>query len=125
MRIVMKPLIFALCVVFVFASAGLSAQTLVWQPSPGPEQIPIWPQAAPDGQPVAGPEFASPTGKESFVAGRPWIEVENVSRPTMTVYEPKDNSTGAAVVIFPGGGYKILAIDLEGTESAIGSHRAA
>jgi acetyl esterase/lipase len=34
----------------------------------------------------------------------------------MTVYEPKGNSTGAAVVVFPGGGYKILAIDLEGTE---------
>src|ERR1700724_3321447 len=34
----------------------------------------------------------------------------------MTVYSPKGNNTGAAVVVFPGGGYKILAIDLEGTE---------
>lgn len=34
----------------------------------------------------------------------------------MTVYKPKANSTGAAVVVFPGGGYQILAIDLEGTE---------
>jgi acetyl esterase/lipase len=34
----------------------------------------------------------------------------------MTVYFPKGRNTGAAVVIFPGGGYKILAIDLEGTE---------
>jgi hypothetical protein len=25
-------------------------------------------------------------------------------------------NTGAAVVVFPGGGYQILAIDLEGTE---------
>ena len=40
----------------------------------------------------------------------------NVSRPTMTVYSPKGKNTGAAVVVFPGGGYQILAIDLEGTE---------
>ena len=34
----------------------------------------------------------------------------------MTVYPPKGKNTGTAVVIFPGGGYQILAIDLEGTE---------
>ncbi len=34
----------------------------------------------------------------------------------MTVYSPTRTSTGAAVVVFPGGGYQILAIDLEGTE---------
>jgi len=34
----------------------------------------------------------------------------------MTVYSPKDNNTGVAVVVFPGGGFQILAIDLEGTE---------
>ena len=43
-------------------------------------------------------------------------EVDNVSRPTMTVYSPKGANTGAAVVVFPGGGYSVLAIDLEGTE---------
>ena len=36
--------------------------------------------------------------------------------PTLTLYQPKGKSTGAAVVVFPGGGYSILAIDLEGTE---------
>jgi acetyl esterase/lipase len=34
----------------------------------------------------------------------------------MTVYPPKDKNTGAAVIVFPGGGYQILAIDLEGSE---------
>lgn len=34
----------------------------------------------------------------------------------MTVYSPEGKNTGAAVVVFPGGGYQILAIDLEGTE---------
>jgi acetyl esterase/lipase len=98
----MKPLLFALCVVFAFGS--LSAQTPVWQPSPGHTQVPIWPGTAPDPQPVAGPEAAT-TGA-----------VSNVSRPTMTVYSPKERNTGAAVVVFPGGGYQMLAIDLEGTE---------
>jgi acetyl esterase/lipase len=42
--------------------------------------------------------------------------VENVSLPTMTVYSPKGKNTGVAVVVFPGGGYQCLAIDLEGTE---------
>ena len=34
----------------------------------------------------------------------------------MTLYRPKGRNTGAAVVVFPGGGYQILAMDLEGTE---------
>ena len=39
-----------------------------------------------------------------------------VARGSVTVYEPKGKNTGAAVVVFPGGGYHILAVDLEGTE---------
>jgi len=35
----------------------------------------------------------------------------------MTVYSPQGRNTGAAVVVFPGGGYNVLAIDLEGTEA--------
>jgi len=110
----MKPLIFALCVVFAFG--GLRAQTPAWQPSPGHTQVPIWPGAVPDAQPVAGPEDDTTTATESLVAGKPWVYVGHVSRPTMTVYAPKEKNTGAAVVVFPGGGYQILAIDLEGTE---------
>jgi acetyl esterase/lipase len=109
----MKPLIFALCVMFAFG--GLSAQTPAWQPSPGHTQIPIWPGAVPDAQPMTGPENTATVTKE-LVAGRPWVYVNNVSRPTMTVYSPMGKNTGAAVVVFPGGGYEILAIDLEGTE---------
>src|SRR5229473_2177541 len=109
---VMKPLIFALCVVFAFG--GLSAQKPGWQPSPGYTQIPIWPGAVPDAQPVAGPEVAA-TAK-GLIAGKSGDIVENVSRPTMTVYSPSGKNTGAAVVVFPGGGYQDLAIDLEGTE---------
>lgn len=89
------------CSVGVASAAG----TTVWQPSPGHTQIPIWPGAAPDALPSHGPEFFSP--EEGL---------GNVTRPTITVYSPTGVNTGAAVIVFPGGGYKILAMDLEGTE---------
>jgi acetyl esterase/lipase len=107
----MKPLIFALCV--VFACGGLRAQTNVWQPSPGHTQVPIWPGAVPDAQPVPGPEYVTNVPPTT---GVPWIAVCNVSQPAMTVYSPKGTNTGVAVVVFPGGGYNCLAMDLEGTE---------
>ncbi len=110
----MRPWIFAFCI--VFAIGELKAQTSVWQPSPGHAQISIWPGAAPDTQPVAAPEIATTTEKEDLVAGKPYLYVERVSRPTMTVYSPSGNNTGVAVIVFPGGGYEGLAIDLEGTE---------
>src|SRR5258708_7684517 len=100
----------------LFSCAGLCAAETAWQPSPGHTQVPIWPGAVPDAQPVAAPENDTTTVTKSPVAGRPWVAVGNVSQPTMTVYSPKGTNTGAAVVVFPGGGYKVLAIDLEGTE---------
>jgi acetyl esterase/lipase len=56
-------------------------------------------------------------GSPKLVGGKPWVYVDSVSRPTMTVYSPVGSNTGAAVVVFPGGGYEVLAIDLEGTEA--------
>ena len=100
----------------MFASGSLGAQMQAWQPSPGHTQVPIWPGTVPDAQPVLAPESETTTDTKDLVAGRPWVYVGNVSRPTMTVYPPKGKNSGAAVVVFPGGGYQILAIDLEGTE---------
>ena len=98
------------------AAATTSAQAPVWQPSAGHMQIRIWPYTPPDSQPVTAPETVTTSGKEELIAGRPVVSVANVSQPTMTVYSPSRENTGAAVVVFPGGGYQILAIDLEGTE---------
>ncbi len=86
-------------------SANPSAKKPVWEPTVGHHQVPIWPGAAPDALPSHGPEFF--TAEDGL---------GNVTRPTMTVYSPTGKNTGAAVVIFPGGGYQILAMDLEGTE---------
>src|SRR5207248_5328518 len=100
-----------------------SAGQAAWQPSPGHVQVPIWPAAVPDARPVEGPEVAgwvedpADRTKKLLVGGKPWTYVDKVSQPTLTVYSPKGRNTGAAVVVFPGGGYNVLAIDLEGTEA--------
>jgi len=79
-------------------------------------QVPIWPATTPDAdlQHVTGPESLS-TSTE-LLGGEPVLIVKNVSQPTMTVYSPTGTNTGVAMVVFPGGGYQILAMDLEGTE---------
>ena len=105
----MKTLIFALCVVVAIGSETALADS--WQPSPGHMQVPIWPGTVPNAIPNPKRESVGPP------AGREWWPRANdVSRPTMTVYAPKDRNTGVAVVVFPGGGYQFLAMDLEGTE---------
>jgi len=111
----MKPLILALAA--LFASAGLGAQAPSWHPSTGHTQLPIWPGTPPDAAAIvpSGPETVE-VSKDFLVAGKPVTAVLNVSRPTMTVFSPKGKNTGVAVVVFPGGGYMELAIDLEGTE---------
>ena len=82
-----------------------------------PEVIQLWPNGAPGEKDKLGEEkdITKPTDRP--VAGKPVIRLGNVSNPTLTIYRPaKDKDTGAAVVVCPGGGYHILAIDLEGTE---------
>ncbi len=96
---------------------SLLAQKPAWQPAPGHITIPLWPHGAPDGQPNPGEEINTTTVKDPVIAGKPLIRLGNVSTPTLTLYPPpKGNNTGAVVIVFPGGGYHILAIDLEGTE---------
>jgi acetyl esterase/lipase len=103
--------LFVACI--MFACGSLNAQTNVWQPSSGHTQVPIWPRTVPDPQRVPGPEYVTNVFSPN---GVPWVAACNVSQPTMTVYSPKGKNTGIAVVVFPGGGYNCLAIDLEGTE---------
>ena len=105
----------------LFSIAGPSTAQTAWQPTRGNTQMPLWPGAVPDARPVVGPEesgtVVDAAGRARRVGGKPWIYVNRVSQPTLTVYPPKGMNTGAAVVVFPGGGYNVLAIDLEGTEA--------
>ncbi|ASW05280.1 alpha/beta hydrolase [Rhizobium sp. 11515TR] len=101
----MQKSIFAISLL-TLVCAFSQAHSAVWQPSSGHLQMPIWPDAVPDAVPGAKPESVGTDGET----------VADVSRPTMTVYAPEGHNTGAAVVVFPGGGYKVLAMGLEGTE---------
>ncbi len=105
----MKPLLCVLSVVLAFG--GLGSQTQFWQPSAAHVQVAIWPGTPPDARPVPGTEYVETT-KDEMVAGKPYVWVSNITRPTMTVYSPKGKNTGVAVVVFPGGGFEGLAIDL-------------
>ncbi|GAB2838483.1 alpha/beta hydrolase [Pseudoduganella ginsengisoli] len=82
-----------------------------WQPLAGSVQLPIWPAVVPDA--IAHPKPESVELREGHGG---WVAATDVSVPTMTVYAPQGANTGAAVVVFPGGGFKVLAMDLEGTE---------
>jgi acetyl esterase/lipase len=79
-----------------------------------PIVLPLWPDRAPGETDDIGPEQELPAR-----GTKPVIRLTNVSKPTITVYTaPKDKANGCAVVVCPGGGYSILAMDLEGTEVA-------
>jgi acetyl esterase/lipase len=79
--------------------------------------ITLWPHGAPGETGNLGPEHDATKPNDGLVAGKWIIRLTNVSNPTITIYNPsKNKNTGSAVVVFPGGGYRILAMDLEGTE---------
>src|SRR5437764_10158207 len=84
----------------------IAAPTLLAQEQP--QQIPLWPNGAPG--------FEN-RRTEPEVAKDYWIR--NIHNPSITVYlPPKDKATGAAVVICPGGGHRLLVFNAEGDDPA-------
>lgn len=82
-----------------------------------PESIPLFPKGVPGGKRDLGPEKDMTTAKDHFTAGRRVTRIGNVTEPSLRFYPaPASANSGAAVLVFPGGGYNILAYDLEGTE---------
>jgi acetyl esterase/lipase len=103
--------------ILLAAFFGISTSAFAqWPPAASRTTLNIWPHGAPGAPANLPPESDTTTAKDRLVAGKPVIRIGNVSAPTLTLYTPKSKSTGAAVVVFPGGSYRILAIDLEGTE---------
>jgi acetyl esterase/lipase len=97
-----------IALVWVLVLSGLCAAE--------PQVMDVWPGKVPGEKGDIGEEKVTP---KSFPVGGDIHLLGNVSKPTLTIYKPaKDKDTGAAVVICPGGGYSILAWDLEGTEVA-------
>lgn len=82
-----------------------------------PTPIHLWPQNrlidTANGHKLIEHDVTKPTDNKQ--GGKNVIRLGDISDPTITVYSPK-NPNGTAVVVCPGGGYAILAMDLEGTE---------
>jgi acetyl esterase/lipase len=100
-----------------FSMHGMTQQP-AWQPAAGHLTLPLWPNGVPGGAANLPPEVDTTTPKDPLIAGKPIVRLGNVATPTLTLYKASTAGSEArpAVVVFPGGGYRILAIDLEGTE---------
>ncbi|AMV40583.1 alpha/beta hydrolase [Planctomyces sp. SH-PL62] len=95
----------------LIALLGLNAPAATAADPPAPLVLDVWPGPAPGEVGTIGPE--------KYLDETPIKRLANVSHPTLTVYRPApEKDTGASVVICPGGGYHILAMDLEGDEVA-------
>jgi acetyl esterase/lipase len=84
-----------------------------WAASAQQQVIPLYAGTAPGSEGWTQQEAVSPA---------PWNPqaklVRNVVKPTLTVYLPKANATGTAVIVAPGGGFRFLSWDYEGTDVA-------
>ena len=95
----MKKLLLALALLIVL-SAGAQ------------QELPLYEGAVPNSKQAADEEKSSVNNSGMFI-------IEGVQKPSLTVYLPsKEIANGAAVVICPGGGYRILAARHEGEDIA-------
>ncbi len=74
------------------------------------ETVKLWPNGNPDDWRQSRPEKAVRSGEVT--------RIHNVNEPTLTYRPPEGPAKDAAIIICPGGGYGILAIDKEGQEIA-------
>lgn len=75
-------------------------------------EVAIWPGVAPGSEHAAQREVSAPALMGKFIA------VRNVVRPTLTVYRASQEPASAAVIIAPGGAFRFLNFDTEGTQVA-------
>lgn len=81
------------------------------------DALDLWPGVAPGDPKSHSEEHNTTKPSDGLVARRPVIRLGNVFHPTISIYSPpEDRQNGTAVLVCPGGGYSILAMDLEGTE---------
>lgn len=87
--------------------AFLLVTSAVFSSEAGPEIL-CWPNGAPGSEGKTAPEIV----KTSANGER---QVSSVHKPSITPFLPAaDKATGAAVLVIPGGGHRILCVDHEG-----------
>lgn len=80
-----------------------------------PIVVDVWPGTTPQDEGIEGEEFVRIY--QSPILNEPTRLITNVTKPTLTVYQPAENiNTGTAMLICPGGGYHDLFWQLEGEE---------
>ncbi len=87
-----------------------------WQPGADGKQEPLWPEGVVLAKPDSGDKPEETGNGSAKVGGRPWYWAGSITRPTMTLYRPKGPSSGTTLLVLPGGGFTVVAMDLEGTE---------
>lgn len=87
----------------------------LWQPLAAADTAPVfelWPKGAPEPSGFTSePETEVPKKTPDDV-----MRLTNVTKPTITLYKP-EKPNGTVVIVCPGGGYKILAYEHEGTQT--------
>jgi len=87
-----------------------------------PLVVEIWPGKAPEESSDIGPErsrMSPQLDRKQVEVTEPTKLLTDVSKPSITIYRPaKENETGTAMLICPGGGYWNLYWQLEGEEVA-------
>lgn len=77
-------------------------------------EVSLWENGAPGSEGKTGEEIYDPATPE-----RNYSMLSNIHNPSITPYFPdEDKNTGASIIIAPGGGHRILAIDHEGYDVA-------
>lgn len=109
------PVHHALCRALLGAIA-FAVSTSTWAAEP--TVVNVWPGKAPGEVKELPPEQDINKPTDKLIGGRKIIKLANVSTPTLTIYGSTTGKPRPAVIVCPGGGHYILAMDLEGTEVA-------
>ncbi len=103
------------CAIMILGSFQLMNETEIL----GNDVHKLWSDDPPGEQLDVGPEVDITKPTDRLIAGRRIIKLKNVAHPEIHVsLAPEESRNGSAVIICPGGGFNILAWDLEGTEVA-------
>ncbi len=96
-------------VVFLMAFCSIASTYCQSLNNPAPvlktrSSVLIWPGTAPGEKGNIGEEKDNSKPTDGKVACKEVIRLGHVSKPTITIYTPKNKANGAAVIVCPGGG---------------------